>query len=142
MDKNIEKAAQSISEKSRKTYIKAWKKFVIHIGRQDGTQPTEEDLLDYFRFLKREKKLAGSTLWTTFSRINGLHIRLFGTRLQQWPRIKQDLQAYQQGEGVKQSLIFTHEEILQFLGDDQLMTNPYWLVRQAYVVIANFGGHR
>ena len=59
-----------IKEGSRKLYIKAFNGLRKHLGNDLETRPpSEEELLSYFKFLRPEKGLASSPLWTTYSQI-------------------------------------------------------------------------
>ena len=69
---------KSIPPKSAELHQKTWKIFKKCSGLDDATNPIEEDYLRYFDFLRHEKKLKGSSLWTIYSRLNSVHLRLTG----------------------------------------------------------------
>ena len=68
----------SIPEKSVEQYKKSWQRFLSHMKINNETIPSEEDYLRYLDYLRRERKLKGSTLWTIYSHLNGVHQRRFG----------------------------------------------------------------
>jgi len=60
--------------KSRKQYQRTWSQFVDFCGDFDfdAGQPGEELLSNYFKFLRLERKMASSSLWTVYSCINSI----------------------------------------------------------------------
>ena len=67
----------TLPEKSVKLYLRSWNLFTKKMELNNDTIPCEEDYLRYFHFLRHEKKLKGSTLWSIYSRLNGVHQRRF-----------------------------------------------------------------
>ena len=66
-------ALMQIKEGSRKLYTKAFDQLREFVDDDLETRPpSEEELLNYFKFLRFDKKLASSSLWTTYSMINGV----------------------------------------------------------------------
>ncbi len=58
-----------IKDASRKQYIKirqAFKNFTVGHNFEDS-QPEEEDFIVFFKYMRLEKKMATSTLWTHYS---------------------------------------------------------------------------
>lgn len=135
--------------KSKARYEKSWTDFVEFLDTNSKTNsdsnsraniPTEEDYLSYFDYLHRIKEWKFSTIWSTFSKLNGTHSKLYGSRLQQWPRIQTLLKSYAHNYQRKKASAFTHEEILEFLNSP--LDTAYWLLRKAAVSISYCGGLR
>jgi hypothetical protein len=65
---------EQIKDKSRKAYIKSWHDFKAFNSTNDfdASHPGEEDIIAYFKHLRQEKKIATSSLWTTYSYINSI----------------------------------------------------------------------
>ena len=63
----------TIKKGSRKSYIKAFDSLREYVGNDlEARPPTEQELLDYFNYLRLVKGLKSGSLWTTYSKINGL----------------------------------------------------------------------
>ena len=124
--------------KSSKVYDKAWIAFTSFINNTG--EPDEENYMQYLDFLAREKKYQASSLWCTFSKLNGMHQRYYGARLQRYPRIKLLIKKYEEGYTRTVAKVFTLHEIQAFM---RLMLNgPYWQLRKAFVAVAYLGGLR
>ena len=96
---SLEEALLSIKEGSRGKYRKVWMDFLQFSGsRQEEFQtkmPSEEDLTNYFKFLRENKKFASSTLWTNYSMLNSIIKGIYNKRLQhEYPRITSLLKTY------------------------------------------------
>ena len=66
-------ALESIKEKSRPRYEKIWgdfKGFVGPVKDWDVEVPTEDEVLRFVRWLRLEKGMASSSLWTVYSMLN------------------------------------------------------------------------
>ena len=124
--------------KSSKVYNKAWADFRSFISNTG--EPNEVDYMQYLDFLAREKKYQASSLWCTFSKLNGMHQRHFGTRLQSYPRIKLLMKKYEEGYTRTVAKDFTLHEIQAFMRLS--LRGPYWQLRKAFVAVAYLGGLR
>ena len=102
--------------------------------------PTEEELSNFFKYLREEKGMASSSMWTYYSQINGLIKGIYGGRLQQFPRITSLLKSYDVDEKKKASC-FESDDIAAF-STHPSATSPYWLVRKAIIILSYFGGLR
>ncbi len=154
---------ETLPSKSISLYLKEWKDFTSKIGLNQQTIPSEEDYLRYFNYLRTERKLKGSSLWSIYSRLNAVHQRRFGKtfsflfatsdlyncwcfswlgqRLQTWPRLKKYIESCRAGERVKKADVFSYDELL-FFAQNRNYSTKYWLVRKAVIAFAYFGGHR
>jgi hypothetical protein len=105
----------------------------------EAGQPGEELLSKYFKFLRLEKKVASSSLWTVYSCLNTIMKRKYSVRLQEIPALTRLIKGFTQD--VKQkAAIFDDVLIKDFMLGR--MENAYWLVRQAICIVAFFGGLR
>ena len=124
--------------KSAKEYAKAWETFTRFLGHQNC--PSETEYLQFFDHLRRHRDYKASTFWSLFSKLNSMHQRKFGERLQAFPRIKILLKSYEQGYTRKVARIFSLSQIHAFMR--QNLEGPYWLLRKAFVALAFCGGLR
>ena len=63
-------AVEGVNEPSRKKYLKVcceFKEKAVNSGEFEERMPTEHEFAEYFQYLRLEKKLSSSTLWTTYS---------------------------------------------------------------------------
>ncbi len=150
-------------EKSKARYDKCWEMFqdFLSTGKvtittdntdEQSTQqrqesktlqnraPNEEDFIKYFWYLRHTKKLKSSTLWSTYSRLNNNHQRLYGVKLQKWPRIGNQLKQFEVGYERKVAKVFTTEQIL--LGLQINKRTPEWILRKCAVALSYMGGLR
>lgn len=75
-----------------------------------------------------------------YSRLNNCHQRKFGSKLQKWPRLSNQLKSYEAGYVRTTAKIFSRQEIYQAL---QLnLTTPYWILRKCAITLAYSGGLR
>ena len=121
---------------SSKAYLKAWTDFKDFCKEEE---PGEKQYISWFNHLRTQKKMASSTLWSVYSRLNYVHQSEFGVRLQQWPRITQLLKSYK-GDPTKKAKVFTLFEIHAFLRKE--LSSPFWILRKAVVAVALCGGLR
>ena len=107
----------SYPAKSKIIYLKAYKMFERFLKSKKqfvpNVAPTEIQILNYFYFLKHEKNLAPTTLWSTYSRVNACVKRLFGFSLKNFVRVTDVLKSYESGYKVKKASIFTPQEVYQ-----------------------------
>ena len=126
---------------SLKAYKRCWLEFVEFSEGFDfeARPPGEEELSKYFKFLRFEKKVASSLLWTKYSYINSIMKRMYSVRLQEFPRLTLLIKGFSQD--VKQkAAIFDDVQIKNFMLTKT--ENTYWLVRQSICIVAFFGGLR
>jgi hypothetical protein len=106
----------SYPAKSKIVYLKAYKNFEAFLKRNgqycSNVAPTELQVLNYFYFLKHEKNLAPTTLWSTYARINACVKRLYGFSLKDFVRVTDVLKSYEGGYKVKKASIFTPQEVI------------------------------
>lgn len=124
-------AIEAIKEPSRKRYLKLWSEFkdkASNSGDFDMRMPTEDELADYFRYLRIEKKMSSSTIWTTYSILNSVVKAKYGKQLQIYPRLTLLLKSYNT-DTKKKAAVFETEDLDLFVNSKELST-PYWLVRK------------
>jgi len=132
---------EQIKEKCRPAYVRTWKSFKDlkpTINFEEGP-PGEDCCMDFFRFLRQEKKFAFTTLWTSYSQLNSTMKRKYGVQLQDFPRVTMLLKSYDE-DMKKKATIFDETVLKEFLA--KKMDNSYWEVRQAISTMAFFGGLR
>ena len=77
-----------IKEACRKNYLRAFGQLRKFVGEDFSTRaPSEEELLQYFKHLREDKKMSSSSLWTTYSMINGMCKGKFSCNLKQYCRV-------------------------------------------------------
>jgi hypothetical protein len=137
---NEEIFAQFTNEVSRRQYKRTWLQFVEFCGDYDleAGPPGKESLSKYFKFLRFEKKMASSSLWTLHSYFNCILKKKYknSVGLKYLPRLTLLIKSFTQD--VKQeAAIFDNNLIKAFMLGR--MENAYWLVRQAVCIVAFFG---
>ena len=129
----------TIKKGSRKSYIKAFDSLREYVGNDlEARPPTEQELLDYFNYLRLVKGLKSGSLWTTYSKINGLCKAKYSLNLKAFCRVTSLIRSYDIDVQFK-SKAFSSEDIKRFIFDESLSC-PYWLVRKVVVCVAFFGG--
>lgn len=119
-----------------KQYRCEWRKFLDITKKEEKWEET--DFLKYFRHLRMNQKLKGTTLWVRYVYLDGMYSRLVGSTLKQdFPRIKNLVKDYQKNETVRKAKVLTKDHIESFLAMD--LPERYWLVRKAVVAIAFCG---
>ena len=105
----------SYPAKSKIVYLKAYKMFERYLKSKKqfvpNVAPSEIQILNYFHYLKHEKKMAPTTLWSTYSRVNACVKRLFGFSLKNFVRVSDVLKSYESGYKVKKASIFSPQEV-------------------------------
>ena len=105
----------SYPAKSKIIYLKAYKMFERYLKSKKqfvpNMAPTEIQILNYFYYLRHEKNLAPTTLWSTYSRVNACVKRLFGFSLKNFVRVSDVLKSYESGYKVKKASIFSPQEV-------------------------------
>jgi len=135
---NEEIFMQFTNEVSRRQYKRTWMQFVEFCEDFDleAGPPGEKLLSKYFKFLRLEKKVASSSLWTVYSSLNTIIKRKYSVRLKEFYRLTHLMKSFTQD--VKQeAAIFDNNLIKAFMLGR--MENAYWLVRQAICIVAFFG---
>ena len=113
-------ALLQIKEGSRKIYIKAFDGLREYIGNDLETRPPcENEMLQYIKFLRLEKGLASSSLWTTYSMINGLCKGKYSINLKQYCRVTSLLKSYDIDVKCK-ATTFSSDEINKFIEDSSI----------------------
>ena len=127
-------------KKTSHLYDIAWERFQEFRGSSAADEPDEHDYLKYFDYLREGREFKASTLWCTYGKLNSVHQRKYGKKLQLWPRIKLLLNGYQQGYERKTASIFTLDQIKAAL---QLPhSNSKWVMWKAVTATAYCGGLR
>jgi hypothetical protein len=67
-------------------------------------------ILNYFHYLKTEKFWAATSIWSTYSRLNGVFKRRFNFSLKKYPGITDLLKSYEVGHRVKKANVFTPQQ--------------------------------
>ena len=129
---NDQTAVEGIKENSRDKYIKAWISFKLFSDMDAGDfemrMPSEEEFLAYFRHLRNDRKLASTTMWTTYSMINSVVKGKYGDHLQKFPRLTTLLKSFDT-DIKKKAAVFENGDLDSFVTSSDLST-PYWLVRK------------
>ena len=115
--------------KSPPLHEKAWSKisyFFLCSLEFDTRIPSEEEFSTYFRFLRQDKGLSTSTLWTTYSLLNSVCKGKYSKSLQQYPRLQSIIKAFDV-DVKKKAHIFTKEEIREFVMNDTF-SGPYLFI--------------
>ena len=120
-----------VPAKSAKNYAQTWDTFRKFLGHEQ--EPTEQEYMQYLDFLKMDKGYKASSFWCLFSKLNGMHHRRYGTKLQQYPRIKLLLKSFEQGYVRKVAKVFSRQEVEAFLRFR--IDGPYWMLRKAFAAI-------
>ena len=124
-----------IKEASRKNYLRQllWK----FVGEDFSTRaPSEEELLQHFKHLREDKKMASSSLW----KINRMCKGKFSWNLKQYCRVNSLIKSFNVDIKTKVR-VFSALNINKFVLDPEI-SSPYWLVRKATVCPTYYGGHR
>ena len=126
--------------KSSKRYEESWDKFLQFNGNVPPEMIIEENLIEYFDYLRNEKHFASSTLWSQYSMLNHKVQILYGKKLQTMPRLTIQLKSYEAGYNRKSSSVFSFEDINKFL--ETAPNEDSFLHKKAIAVIAFCEGLR
>ena len=142
---SLEEALLNVKDGSRGKYRKCWNDFTSFFPLKKDEfslgMPCEEDFTSYFKHLREEKKMASSSLWTYYSMLNSVVKGIYGKKLQtEFPRLTSFIKAYDT-DIKKKAMCFEPEDIADFVRRDSI-SNPYWLVRKAVMIVSFFGGLR
>ena len=112
-----------------------------HAGESfEDRVPSEEELLSFLRYLREERHLASSSMWTSYSKLNSMVKAKYGISLKATPRLIGLLKSYDI-DIKKKARIFSSDNIKQFVLQDE-DCSPFWLVRKVVVILAFYGGLR
>ena len=100
--------------KSKEIYISAYRDFEIFLKSEDEfvpkAVPTETQLLNYFHYLRVIKGWKSTSIWSQYSRLNGVLKRRFRKSLKEFPCVTDLLKSYEVGHRVKKATVFTPQQ--------------------------------
>ncbi len=100
--------------KSKIVYLKAYSEFERYLKKEKefkpNVLPSELSFLNYFYYLKHDKKWGATTIWSHYSRLNAVTKRKFGFSLNTLTSISDLLKSYSAGYRVKKSSVFTPQQ--------------------------------
>ena len=137
-----EQVFAQIKEESRKQYRRIWSLFHEFISSDvdlESGPPGEECLSKFFKHLREEKNYASTSMWTFYSCLNSVMKRKYNVKLQELPRLTMLIKGFDTDIKGK-APIFDESQLKAFMLGS--MESSYWLVRQAIVIVAFFGGLR
>jgi hypothetical protein len=106
--------AETYPVKSKEVYLTAYRDFELFLKSEDqfeqGVIPTETMILNYFRYLKVVKHWQPTTIWSQYSRLNGVVKRRFKFSLKEFPSLTDLLKSYEVGHRVKKANVFTPQQ--------------------------------
>ena len=139
----VYEAESSAGLRSKEVYAKRWAEFMSWSKLKRPGSLREEHFVLYFSFLRRDRGMAASSIWSIYSMLNHHMAILTSQKLQQWSRLTNMIKAWGKNESPKQASVFSVSEVEQFLQDDHDTQNDrYWRVRKATVAISFMGGLR
>lgn len=124
---------------SVKRYDNSWSLFVSYVNLGDR-RPSEDEFIQYFHYLKNDRKLAASTIWSHYSMINHKYQTQTGQKLQMYPRITMLLKSFEAGYVRKSANIFSKNNMDEFL--TKAPDTGDFIHIKAGVVVAYCGGLR
>ena len=137
-------AFESIKENSRPRYKKVWPDFKSFVGASrnwDESEPTEDEVMSWAKFLWNEKKASSSTMWTTYSMLNAVIKSKYNMNLKKFVRVTALIKSYDT-DVKKKASCFSKNEFDDFIFHTEC-SMPYWLVGKAVAISSYFGGlHR
>jgi hypothetical protein len=105
----------SYPSKSKVVYLKAYKQFERYLRSHNkfmpNVRPKEDEVLNYFHYLRHQKHFAPTTLWSTYARINACVKRIYGFSLKEYVRVSDVLKSYETGYSVKKASTFTPGQV-------------------------------
>jgi integrase len=130
--------------KSHFMYKNEWQRFLDYSGFQNEfslDSITEQGIVQYLDYLRKELNLAPTTIWSSFSKLNTMYQDFGGQKLQvKYPRLIKLLQRYQHGYTPKRAEIFTVEQIESFLKNSP--EEGQNLLNKSVVCFGFYGGLR
>ena len=141
---SLDDALLTVKEGSRAKYKNVWLEFVNLVeaspGDFVGRNPSEGELISYFKHLRENKKMVSSSMWTYYSMINSIYKGMYGKKLQDFPRITRILKTFDT-DIKKKAMCFESEDMANFVKNESY-SSPYWLVRKVVLILSFFGGLR
>ena len=108
---SLDDALLTVKEGSRAKYKNVWLEFVNLVeaspGDFVGRNPSEGELISYFKHLRENKKMASSSMWTYYSMINSIYKDMYGKNL---PRITRIFKTFDT-DIKKKAMCFESEDI-------------------------------
>jgi hypothetical protein len=137
--------AETYPAKSKEVYLAAYRDFELFLKSEKqfvlNAVPTETQLLNYFHYLKNKKAWVATSIWSQYSRLNGVLKRRFKLSLKEFPNVTNLLKSYEVGHRVKKASVFSPQQIEDMIVDPEL-TSRYWLVRKVVCLVGYYGGLR
>jgi len=100
--------------KSKEIYLSAHRDFEIFLKSKNefvpNVAPTETQLLNYFHYLRVKKGWVATSIWSQYSRLNGVLKRKFHLSLKDFPNITDLLKSYEVGHRVKKATVFSPQQ--------------------------------
>ena len=114
-----EMMSETYPSKSKEVYLSAYRCFELFLKSENqfaiNVVPTELMMLNYFRYLRNVKKWQSTTIWSQYSRLNGVLKRRFGLSMKTFPSVTDLLKSFEVGHRVKKASVFTpQQEIFLF----------------------------
>ena len=135
-----EEVFSQTKEESRKQYRRMWSLFREFTNADfESGPPGEESLTKFFKHLREEKHYASTSMWTFYSCLNSVMKRKYNVKLQELPRLTMVIKGFDT-DVKRKAPIFNESQLKAFMLGK--MESSYWLVRQAIVIVAFFGGLR
>ena len=127
---SLEEALSLLKEDYRPKVKKVWCNFVACCNKSFDDKAPKEDFLTYLKFLREEKKMASSSLWTYYSLLNTMMKNRYNTPPQRFARITTLLKSY--ADIKKKASIFEYEEVKSFVLHSN--STPYCIVRKVIFI--------
>ena len=106
--------SETYPAKSKAVYQAAYTNFELFLKSEKKFEPNvapdETSFLNYFRYLRNVKAWGASTIWSTYSRLNAVLKRRYGSSLKLYPGITDLLKSYEVGHRVKKASVFTPQQ--------------------------------
>ncbi len=100
--------------KSKEVYLKAYKNFELYLKSAKefvpDVAPTQTQLLNYFHHLKTVHFWQATSIWSQYSRLNGVLKRRFNLSLKEFPNLTNLLKSYEVGQRVTKATVFTPQQ--------------------------------
>jgi hypothetical protein len=110
---------ETYPSKSKEVYLSAYRQFEIFLKSEKqfvpNVVPTETMLLNYFKYLRNVKGWVATTIWSQYSRLNGVLKRRFSTSLKQFPSVTDLLKSFEAGHRVKKASVFSPQQEIIFV---------------------------
>ena len=105
---------ETYPSKSKEIYLSAYRNFEIYLKSENqfvaNVVPTETMMLNYFRYLYTIKGWAATSLWSQYSRLNGVLKRRFKFSLKLFPSVTDLIKSYEVGHLVKKASVFSPQQ--------------------------------